>query len=94
MLEWKGRLDLALYASLRSPEPFIDDIANYPGDEMQLQSWDEIIDRARNYDQDDGHAAKFVRALAHGEIICKPYESAERFRFKGSMWRRLAQAGK
>lgn len=93
LLEWKGRLDLALYASRRSPKLLLDEITNYPPEHRsQLQSWDTIINRAKVF-KDDGHASKFVRALAHGQQACASYENSARFRIKGDMWRQLAQMG-
>lgn len=90
LLEWKGRIDLCMYTSRRSPEPLIDEIVNYkpkiPG------SWDKVFERVQNL-PDDGHASKLVRALAHGEAICKPYENDPKFRIQGSMWLQLGHMG-
>jgi hypothetical protein len=73
LLEWKGRMDLALYVSRGCPELLRDEIKNYqpknPDDD-----WSGIIRRVDKF-PDDGHASKLVRALAHGEQACKPYES-------------------
>lgn len=91
LLEWKGRNDLTLYASRRSPKPLMDEITHYkpksPG------PWDGIIERVRNHN-DDGHAAKLVRALANGEQICKPFEDNQNFRVKRKMWLQLGHMGK
>lgn len=35
---------------------------------------------------DDGHSAKLVRALAHGQKICGPYEDKDEFRVKHDDW--------
>lgn len=95
LLEWKGRLDLCMYASRRSPKPLLDEIANYKpkvptkiGDDP----WLRIFQRAMEYD-DDGHMAKLARALAHGEQVCKPYEDRDSFRIKGKMWAQLGHMG-
>lgn len=55
-------------------------------------SWDSIFERVRAH-PDDGHAAKLVRALAHGEKICQEYEDDARFRIKGAMWLQLGHMG-
>lgn len=95
LLEWKGRLDLAMYASRRSPEPLLKEIVNYkpkqPADgKNEAEAWNKIFERVDNK-PDDGHAAKLIRALAHGEQVCKPYASkdAAAFPIKGDMWLQL-----
>ena len=48
-------------------------------------SWDGIFDRVLRYN-DDGHAAKLVRALAHGEDICAAYSMNDPlYRIKGDV---------
>lgn len=102
LLEWKGRLDLCMYASRRSPEPRMDVINNYEPKHpetakdsiVETGSWDDIFTRVLHYD-DDGHAAKLVRALAHGENICAAYNMDDPlFRIKGGMWLQLGHMGK
>jgi hypothetical protein len=86
LLEWKGRMDLAMYASRRSPE--------IRGEEMKMYSpkvagdWESIYDRVKSFD-DDGHVAKLIRALAHGQKQSGKFEGKEGFRVKGSMWDNL-----
>lgn len=91
LLEWKGRLDLCMYASRRSPKPLLDEIVHYKP-VQPLDSWDSIFDRVRNH-PDDGHAAKLVRALAHAEKLCEGYENDPRFRIKDGMWLQLGHMG-
>ena len=91
LLEWKGRIDLCMYTSRRSPEPLIDEIVNYKP--KIPSSWDKVFERVQNL-PDDGHASKLVRALAHGEAICKPYENDPTFRIQGGMWLQLGHMGK
>lgn len=83
LLEWKVRNDLALYASRGCPKLLLDEIKDYrpkiPSD------WAGIFERVKNY-EDDGHGAKLVRALAHGQQICKSYEDKESFRIKEADW--------
>ena len=91
LLEWKGRIDLAMYASRRCPEPLMDEIVDYKPKNPQA-GWDNIFERVKNYD-DDGHAAKLVRALAHGEQICKGFEGNDAFRIKANMWLKMGHTG-
>ena len=92
LLEWKGRFDLCMYASRRSPEPLLDEIVHYKPKDPE-SSWDRIFDRVRNYD-DDGHASKLVRSLAHGEMICASYDSHDpKFRIVDGMWLQLGNMG-
>jgi len=91
LLEWKGRNDLAMYASRRSPKLLFDEIKNYKPKKMASNSsegWNDVFERVKNFD-DDGHAAKLVRALANAKNICAPYEDKEGFVVKGDMWDKL-----
>ena len=101
LLEWKGRLDLCMYASRRSPEPRTDVIDNYKpkhpaakDTSVEKSTWERIFTRVVSHD-DDGHAAKLIRALAHGEDICAAYDMDDLlFRVKGDMWLQLGHMGK
>lgn len=86
LLEWKVRNDLTMYASRASPRLLLDEITRYRS--SQNSSWDHVFERVKAF-SDDGHASKMVRALAHGEQACKPYEDREGFVIKGEMWRTL-----
>ncbi|KAI9747916.1 MAG: hypothetical protein M1835_001941 [Candelina submexicana] len=91
LLEWKGRTDLVMYASRRSPKPLLDEIINYKPKEPSNEGgdpWGSIFCRVGKH-EDDGHASKLVRALAHGEEVCRPYEDREAFRIKNQMWLQL-----
>ncbi|KAJ9626409.1 hypothetical protein H2203_004041 [Taxawa tesnikishii (nom. ined.)] len=91
LLEWKVRNDLIMYASRGSPNLLLDEVVNYKPKKPSKDAkdpWDDIIDRVRQY-EDDGHGAKLVRALAHGQKICEPYEDRESFRIKKNMWLQL-----
>lgn len=89
LLEWKGRLDLAMYVSRGCPELRLDEIKNYKPRRPE-DGWTGIIRRVDRF-PDDGHASKLVRALAHGEEVCKAFEheSDEIFPIKGDMWLKL-----
>ena len=90
LLEWKGRMDLTLYASRGAPEPLMDEITYYKP--KIAGPWDGVFERVRNH-EDDGHAAKLIRALAHGEQICESYQNGQGFRIKGKMWLQLGHMG-
>lgn len=87
LLEWKIRMDLALYASEKSPDIRLSTIRDYKP--KMPSGWDEVMDRVCSLD-DDGHASKLIRALAHAENACKPYEDDDAFRLKGGDWLQLA----
>ena len=89
LLEWKGRLDLALYASRGSPELLLDEITNYEPKRPEM-GWEGIFERVDAL-EDDGHASKLIRALANGEVACKPHEAegGDAFPIKGGMWLQL-----
>jgi hypothetical protein len=88
LLEWKARTDLALYASRGCPKLLLDEITTYKPKHGVDAPWEDVFGRVRAL-PDDGHASKFVRALAHGEKVCKPWEGEEGFPIKGDMWRLL-----
>ena len=90
LLEKKAWADLALYVSRNTPKLYVDEISGYK--EKKPGDWDSVIRRVDRYD-DDGHAAKFVRALANGEAQCKPYEEEEKWPIKGDLWLKIAHMG-
>ena len=94
LLEWKGRLDLTMYASRHCPPPLLDDIIDYQPREAGTagSSWEGIVHRVLAH-PDDGHASKLVRAIAHGEQVCKPFEGRETLRIEGGMWLQLGNMG-
>ena len=83
LLEWKVRMDLAMYASRRCPDIRLDEVRKYKP--KQPSGWDSVMDRVCLF-QEDGHASKLIRALAHGQQICKPYEDKDEFRVKHNDW--------
>ena len=93
LLEWKGRLDLAMYASRHSPTPRLDDITGYrsAGADGKQQGWEDVFARIRRF-EDDGHASKLVRAVANGQKVSAPYEGQPGFRVGGETWERLGLA--
>jgi hypothetical protein len=80
IIEWKGRLDLALYASRGSPRLLVDEIRTYnpadggtTGAKTELRPWEDMFREAAAY-MDDGHTVKFIRALKNGEQACGPFD--------------------
>lgn len=94
LLEWYARLNLLFYAASLGPELLADEIVDYnpvkPG-----STWDSIIQRALSL-PDDGHLPKLIRALAHGERVCRPLEEDDKRKeipmlpMKGRMWLQVA----
>ena len=93
LLEWKGRVDLCMYASRRSPKPLLDEVTNYKPKNGKENSWNDVYQRVREL-EDDGHGSKLIRALSNGEQSCKPYEGDPRFPIQGGMWQQLGNMGK
>ncbi|KAK5108264.1 hypothetical protein LTR62_008648 [Meristemomyces frigidus] len=83
LLNWKVWNDLAMYASRKSPAIRMDLVREYKP--KQNSGWEEIENRVTAL-EDDGHASKLVRALAHGQAICTPYEDRPEFRVKQDDW--------
>ncbi|KAI3318561.1 hypothetical protein HD806DRAFT_511983 [Xylariaceae sp. AK1471] len=93
LIEWKGRIDLLWYAACAAPELHIQDIADYEPTLSKGLDWRALY-RAVNDLHDDGHVAKFIRAIKNGEEVAKPFEQgdgAASFPVKGDMWFKVAQ---
>jgi hypothetical protein len=88
LLEWKGRLDVAMYASRGCPELRLEEVRGYKAREEW--SWEEIV-RKVNGMEDDGHVAKLIRALRNGEERCGKFEGGEGFPITGDMWLQLGR---
>ncbi|KAL2859779.1 uncharacterized protein BJX67DRAFT_387296 [Aspergillus lucknowensis] len=90
LVEWKGRLDLMWYAICGVPELDIDAVRGYQGPLTGNMGWEELFGVV-NEQHDDGHVAKFVRALKNAEEVCKDFEDDAGFMVKGDMWLRIAR---
>lgn len=90
LLEWKGRFDLLLYVSGGSPDLRLDDITSHPA----TMDWSTIFSRAVTHPTDDGHMVKLVRAVAHGEKVCRALEGSQKMVITGDMWRQIGNMGK
>ncbi|KAJ5176839.1 uncharacterized protein N7482_002716 [Penicillium canariense] len=88
LLEWKGRMDLLMYVSRGCPDLLRDEIIRYP----VTNEWPAVFARGASHPSDDGHLAKFVRAVAHGQNVCKAYESkaSQTMPVSGNMWLQIA----
>lgn len=91
LLEWKGRLDLLMYVSRNSPKLLLDEVTQYPVE----NDWPAVFSQSVKHPADDGHLVKFVRALAHGQNVCKPFESRapQTMTISGDMWLRIGNMG-
>ncbi|KAF2094366.1 hypA-like protein [Rhizodiscina lignyota] len=72
LLEWKGRIDLALYASRRAPPLLLSEVTSYRP--KKPSGWQEIFERVKNFN-DDGHASKMLRTVAAAEELCRKWEA-------------------
>lgn len=90
LLEWKGRQDLVMYASRRSPKLLPEEIARYvPKDVGAGGSWKALAGRLYALPKDDGHAVKLLRTVALGERVCAPFEGEEWARVKAGEWLKI-----
>lgn len=92
LVEWKGRLDVAWYAACGSAELHKKDIEQYQATHSNGWDWNELFQNI-NSGHDDGHVAKFARALKNGEQAARLFETgewADSFPVKGDMWLKLA----
>ncbi|KAK4990351.1 hypothetical protein LTR66_006823 [Elasticomyces elasticus] len=91
LLEYKGRSDLVWYAACGAPKLQVEDVASYGNGASAGMNWDQLF-RAINEMHDDGHVAKFVRALKSGEEVSKGLEENNAgFPIKGDLWLKAAQ---
>ncbi|KAJ5759766.1 hypothetical protein N7520_006922 [Penicillium odoratum] len=90
LLEWKGRLDLLTYVSRNSPDLLIDEVTNYPAN----KDWQTVISHSIAHPTDDGHLSKLVRAVAHGQNVCRRFEKKDAMPISGDMWLKIGNMGK
>ncbi|EED17960.1 HypA-like protein, putative [Talaromyces stipitatus ATCC 10500] len=92
LLEWKGRMDLLLYASRHCPPLYLSEVTSY----SIAKTWDEVIQAGNTHKEDDGHVVKLIRAIAHGEQITDPLEKqgkAKGLKMHGNAWLKAANMG-
>ena len=64
ILQYKGRVDLAQYASRGCPKFARKEIKHYVPKMKRSSDWDAIIEMVNSINiEDDGHTAELVRAL-------------------------------
>ena len=93
LIERKARLDLVWYAASSAPELRLEWIDGYEPTRSKGLDWQGLYEVV-NVAHDDGHVAKFVRAIKNGEGASRVYESgegSEDFPVKGEAWFKLAQ---
>lgn len=94
LVEYKARTDLMWYAATKASPLDPQAISGYTNPESDQLGWDELFRDVRR-ESDDGHAAKFIRALKNGELTAKRYEQtaewADYFPVKGDMWLKMAR---
>lgn len=93
LLQWKGYLDLAMYASRRSPPLLVSEITDYAPAKPKEADWEGVFTRLFAF-EDDGHAVKLGRAVRNGELVSKAWEGkgeeVERgMKVKGDMWGKI-----
>ncbi|KAA8648080.1 hypothetical protein EYZ11_007063 [Aspergillus tanneri] len=94
LVEWKGRLDLAWYVVCGMPTLDISPVQSYHGSPSGEMTWAELF-HAVNEQHDDGHVAKFVRALKHGQEVSEPLVgipwASAAFPVQGDIWLKIAR---
>jgi Questin oxidase-like len=87
LLEWKGRNDLVMYASRRSPPLLLEEVTGYVPKEPEASSseFKDVVKRLFDF-EDDGHAIKLLRAVAYGEAVSGKYGSEDWCKIKEFMW--------
>ena len=100
VVEWKTRLDLVWYAASAAPELVEEHMTGYEPTLSKGMGWAELY-RAVNLHHDDGHVAKFVRAIKNGEEAARPFEeelekrngsvSADSLPVRRELWLKIAQ---
>ena len=93
LLERKARSDLVWYAACGAAEMRTQDLLEYVPTLSGGMDWRAMY-RAAIELHDDGHIAKFIRALKNGEDVVMPFEhgpGAASFPVTGSTWLKIAQ---
>jgi Questin oxidase-like len=88
LLQWKGYLDLAMYASRRSPALHLSEITDYVPAKPSSSDWNGIFTRLFVF-EDDGHAVKLGRAIRNGELVSGKWEGEDWAKVKGEMWQKI-----
>ncbi|KAJ5532330.1 hypothetical protein N7494_008882 [Penicillium frequentans] len=89
LLEWKGRMDLMIYMEQKASPLSLSSIKNTPS----RKDWPAIFHSGILHG-DDGHTAKLIRAIAHAEQVCRPFEKQKDWRISGDMWLKIGNMSK
>lgn len=89
LVEFKGRMDLVWYAACGAPKLHVATIDKYEAGASAGWGWTELF-TAVNSMHDDGHVAKFVRALKHGQDV-ESTAPMDVLPVKGDAWLNLAK---
>jgi hypothetical protein len=95
LLKYKGWLDLAMYASRRSPKLLLEEVSTYVPAKLEARDteWGGIFRRLWELSDDDGHAIKLGRAVRNGELVTQEWVKGagndEEFRIKDFMWEKI-----
>jgi hypothetical protein len=91
-LKFKAYIDLAMYASRRSPPLLLEEISTYTPKRLEKgeAEWPGLFQRLFEF-HDDGHAVKLGRAVRNGELVTKEWEEkgVEWDKVKGFMWEKI-----
>ncbi|KAK4119023.1 hypothetical protein N657DRAFT_675207 [Parathielavia appendiculata] len=93
LVERKARVDLVWYAASAAAELSLDWVEGYVPTHSKGLDWQGLY-KVVNKAHDDGHVAKFVRAIRNGQESSRKYETgegSENFPVKGESWFKLAQ---
>lgn len=76
LVEWKARLDLAWYAVSGCAVLDGNAISDYASPESDGMGWAKLFDAVIK-EHDDGHTAKFIRALKNGQNSARKFEQGD-----------------
>lgn len=83
-------MDLVMYVSRGSPELRLNEVTQYP----VTNDWQALFSESIKHPDDDGHLVKLVRALAHGEEVCRVVDKDAKMPISGDMWLKIGNMGK
>ena len=90
LLKFKAYIDLAMYASRRSPPLLLEEISTYTPKRLEKgdAEWPGLFRRLFEY-ADDGHAVKLGRAVRNGELLSDRWAAGGEGKIKGFMWEKI-----
>ena len=93
MIQDTGRLLTFIAAGVGTPElqPAVLESHVPKTNDGKGMDWEGVFAKACRH-ADDGHMIKFIRALAHGEKACKPYEGQPGFPMRQDLFLKAANA--